>query len=361
MRHHACVTGGWSVAARVAVAIAVAGVSLAAAERGYALTEGPLPPASVVDDSSFGGNSWFLPGNAIASDNTYAQVAPSGLATHYLKATTFGFNIPLPAEILGIEVLVERKSAAGSIVDARARLVKGGVVGTTDRSLAPPWSPTETTVTYGSPSDLWGTTWTPSDINNAGFGFALSVNDGVDAAAVDQIQIRVTYSLCAAAPTLGCRTAGKSVLVISNNATDAKDKLVWKWIKGQNTTQADFGDEVMGTANIALCVYDNGALAGSALVAPGAGWSTISTKGWKFLDKSGAQDGVQKIILKASTSGKSKALVKGKGAGLPDMATPFTGPVTVQLVNSETGLCWTSAFSAPFSKNVATKFKDKAP
>lgn len=361
MRHQACATGGSSAAARFAVAIAIFGAGLASSRAVYGLTEGPLPPATVVDDASFGGNSWFLPANAISSDNTYAQVAPGGVPTHYLKATTFGFNIPAPAEILGIEVLVERKSAAGNIVDNRARLVKGGVVGTTDRSIAAPWSATETTVTYGTPSDLWGTTWTPSDINNAGFGFALSVNDGVDTAAVDQIRIRVTYSLCAATPAPGCRSAGKSVVVINNNSTNAKDKLVWKWIKGQNTSQAEFGDEVMGTANIALCVYDNGALAGSALVAPGTGWSTISTKGWKFLDKNGTQDGVQKIILKASTSGKSKALVKGKGGNLPDMATPFTGPVTVQLVNSQSGICWGSVFNAPFSKNITAKFKDKAP
>ncbi|HSP98685.1 MAG TPA: hypothetical protein VL049_15800 [Candidatus Dormibacteraeota bacterium] len=363
MRQQACAKGGRSTAARFIVAGAIIGLILASAEAGYGqLTEGPLSPAAVVDDSSFGGAGWFPASNAIASDDLYALAAPGMSPTHYLKATTFGFAIPAPAQIQGIEVFVERHAALGTIFDSRARIVKGGVIGTAERALGGNWpSVTDATVTYGNPSDLWGETWTPADINNNGFGFALSVDDNVDTAAVDHISITVHYTLCAAAPAGGCRTALKSVLVLKDNATNAKDKLVWKWIKGQNTSTAEFGDPVMGTANIALCVYDNGVLEGSTLVAPGTGWSAISTKGWKFLDKTGAQDGVQKIILKASTNGKSKALVKGKGINLPDITPPMTGPVTVQLVNSQSGVCWQSLFSFPFLKNVAGSFKDKTP
>lgn len=31
------------------------------------------------------------------------------------------------------------------------------------------WGTTFSTVTYGGTNDLWGTTWTPSDINSANF------------------------------------------------------------------------------------------------------------------------------------------------------------------------------------------------
>ena len=363
MRHQACAKGGRS-AARFIVAAALTGLTLVSAKAGYgqALTQGPLDPGAVVDDASFGGASWFPPANAITSDNMWAVTAPGGSPTHYLKATNFTFAIPAPAQILGIEVLVERHSSLGTIFDSRARIVKGGVIGTAERALGGTWPLTDTTVTYGSPSDLWGTTWTPSDINGAGFGFALSVDDNADAAAVDHVSIRVSYSLCASTPAIGCRTALKSILVVKDNATDTKDKLTWKWVKGASTTQAEFGDEVMGTANIALCIYDNTGFLGGTLVAPGTGWSVVSTKGWKFLDKTGAQDGVQKIILKASTSGKSKALVKGKGAnlpvGTPDITPPLTLPVTAQLVNSQSGLCWESVFSTQI-KNQAGLFKAK--
>jgi hypothetical protein len=362
MRHHACARGGRSIAARIIAATAFAGLSLVWSTAGYGqLTQGPRSPGAVVDDASFGGAGWFPAANASASDNVWAQVSPGGFPTHYLKATSFGFTIPTPAQILGIEVLVERHAAVGTIIDNRARIVKGGVIGTAERALGGTWPLMDATVTYGNPSDLWGTTWTPADVNNAGFGFALAVDDNVDTAAVDHISIRVTYSLCASTPAAGCRAAQKSILVIKDNATNAKDKLVWKWVKGASTTQAEFGDPVGGSANIALCVYDNGALLGSTVVAPGPGWTVISTKGWKFLDKSATQDGVQKIILKGSTSGKAKALVKGKGVNLPDIAPALTGPVTVQMVNSQSGICWQSVFNSPFLKNVAGSFKDKAP
>ncbi len=360
MRYHACAKGGRSTASLLIAIVAVTGVAVISARAGYGqtLTQGPLSPGAVVDDASFGGAGWFPAANAIASDNMYAQTAPGGSPTHYLKATNFGFVIPSPAIVLGIEVLVERHSAVGTIFDSRARIVKGGVVGTAERALGPVWPLTDATVTYGTPADLWGTTWTPADINNPGFGFALSVDDNVDTAAVDHISIQVTYSLCAVAPAVGCRTSIKSVLVVKDNADNTKDKLVWKWIKGANTSTAEFGDEVMGTATIALCVYDNTGKVGEAAVAPGTGWTTISTKGWKYLNKPGTQDGIQKIILKASTSNKSKALVKGKGVNLPDITPPLVLPVTVQMVNSESGLCWEGVFASSI-KNVPGQFKAK--
>lgn len=366
MRHHQSATGGRGAAtARLRWAAAIVGGALVVCQAGYAqaITQGPKSPTTVVDDASFGGASWFPPGNASASDDMYAQVAPAGSPTHYLKATNFGFSIPAPAQILGIEVIVERKAALAmpALTDSRARIVKGGVIGASEHALGGAWPTADATATYGTPSDLWGETWTPADINSTGFGFALSVTDGVNTAAVDHISISVTYSLCASSPAAGCRSASKSVVVIKDNTADAKDKLVWKWIKGNSTTQAEFGDPTVAItgANIALCVYDNTpALLGQVLVEPGPNWSVVSTKGWKYLDKSGAQDGAQKVVLKASTSNKAKALLKGKGINLPDIAPALTLPVTVQMVNSQSGLCWESVFTSAI-KNQTGQFKAK--
>jgi len=364
MRHIQCARGnraGGSASrwlAAVVGGLAIAGAQVAAAQ---ILSEGPLPPGAVVSDGSFGTSPWTNPGNAITSDNTYAVTAPGGLPTQYLKATNFGFNIPAPAEILGIEVDLERRCTAATVFDVRARIVKGGTVGTAERALGGTWPTVDTVVTYGTPSDLWGETWTPADINGAGFGFALSVADGVDTAAVDSIAITVHYSLCASAPAAGCRTALKSILVVKDGGVNStKDKIVWKWVKGQTTPTVDFADP-LATASYALCVYSNGALVGESLVGPGPGWSAISTKGFKFLDKNGAQDGIQKIILKASTANKSKALVKGKGANLTDIVPPLTLPVVVQLVNSDNGLCFQGDFlnAGDVKKNAAGLFKGK--
>ena len=61
-------------------------------------------------------------------------------------------------------------------------------------------------------------------------------------------------------------------------------------------------------------------------------------------------DGITKIIVKGGAAGKSKALVKGKGANLPDLDSdlPVANPdlpMVVQLRNKQNGLCWGSSFS----------------
>ena len=52
--------------------------------------------------------------------------------------------------------------------------------------------------------------------------------------------------------------------------------------------------------------------------------------------------------MKGSDTNKSKALVKGKGTGRPDL--PFgsiTAPLTVQLVNGDSGVCWGATYAGP--------------
>lgn len=350
--------------ARPEVAAVLALLALApGAVTAAVLTQGPNPPGTMASNNSFGTAPWTNTGSAVADDSIYAVTAPGGSPTQYLRATNFGFDIPAPAEIRGIEVLVDRRSVGGTITDARARIVKGGVTGSTDRALAGTWALVETVASYGSPTDLWGETWTAAEINDSGFGFALAVTDSFDTAGVDAIRIVVHYSLCAGVPLGGCRTAGKSILLLKNDSPDTKDKLIWKWIKGANTSQVEFGDPV-ATASYALCVYAGSAAAviSEALIEPGAAWSPIGDKGYKYLDKPGAQDGIQKIVLKGSSGGKSKVLVKGKGANLSIPTPPLALPITVQLRNSDSGICWEGVFAtlADVKKNVPGQFKGNA-
>ena len=94
----------------------------------------------------------------------------------------------------------------------------------------------------------------------------------------------------------------------------------------------------------------------------GTKWSALGTKGYKYTDQTVSNDGAQKIILKAGVANKSKALVKGKGANLPDPldAGALATPVTAQLLNYESGVCWQGTFTAP-SKNTSAMFKAKNP
>ena len=165
-------------------------------------TEGPNSPSSVVDDDAFGTEIWFNPGNATASDDSFATVALGvGEISHYLEASNFGFSIPGGATIDGIVVEFERKGTLGDVIldikDERVRIVKGGVVSSTAKSAAALWPTTEETKSFGSSSDLWGETWIASDINNTSFGVVIAAidNSGEDGTgSVDHIKITVTYT-----------------------------------------------------------------------------------------------------------------------------------------------------------------------
>jgi len=163
---------------------------------------------------------------------------------------------------------------------------------------------------------------------------------------------------CGSAPKGGCGQAGKSLLLLKNNGTDdSKDKLVWKWLKGAETSLEDLAVPT-GTTNYTLCLY---AGTSSALVAipAGSNWQAAGSRGFKFKDKSGTPDGAQKAILKSGAAGKAKALVKGKGTNLPDTLVPALPlPVTAQLVNDTNITCFEAVYdSGDVKKNDAKKFK----
>jgi hypothetical protein len=153
---------------------------------------------------------------------------------------------------------------------------------------------------------------------------------------------------CPAAPQGGCRTSAKKLLMVKNKVDDNKDKLIWKFIKGDQTTQTEFGDPT-ATAAYALCIYSGASLRATLGVAPGPNWTAIGDKGYKYKDQTYAQDGVGKIIVKGGGPGKTKALVKGKGVNLPSIidSAGLGTNVTAQLLNHQSGVCWEATFTAP--------------
>lgn len=132
-------------------------------------SSGPNSPSSA-SSVSLGFNVWSSPGNVTASDNTRTTaLCNSGSITHYLQATGFGFAVPTGATIDGI--VVEWERGATNVADYASRIVKGGSVGSTDKS-GGTWPTSDAYASYGGASDLWGTTWTPADINASNFGAA---------------------------------------------------------------------------------------------------------------------------------------------------------------------------------------------
>lgn len=167
---------------------------------GALVSPSPKNGGTFVADSSIGTQTWSFPSYAGASDNAKSSsTLSSGEISYYLKATNFNFGIPSDATILGIKVGVEKsKSGLENLQDNAVRIVKGGTIGSTDKSDgAPSWPSVDTYSTYGGPADLWGETWTASDINSSTFGFAISARNtgGSGGPQIDHIRITVYYSM----------------------------------------------------------------------------------------------------------------------------------------------------------------------
>lgn len=121
---------------------------------------------------------WDTPDNIKADDGNYAEYTGKaldpGVYMYIIKGTNFGFSIPNDATITGILVEHERKGTSNDIIDDLVQLIKGGTRQGDNKSLAAVWPVVEAIETFGSSSDLWGLSLSPSDVNAANFGVAAS-------------------------------------------------------------------------------------------------------------------------------------------------------------------------------------------
>lgn len=160
----------------------------------------PLYPGTVADG---GGASsvWSNPSNAKVSDAVYATNSiVSATPSNYLQSTNYTFNIPSFGVIDGIFVEFQRKGGISNVTTSEVSIMKAGSRAGTLKPGTDTWPTSEAWTGYGSATDLWGTTWLPSDINATGFGMALSATTthGSDTASVDAIRITVYWHV---APT----------------------------------------------------------------------------------------------------------------------------------------------------------------
>ena len=149
-------------------------------------SQGPFNFSTFVDDASIGNKAWSNPANAQTSNDSWASAylsQPGGGTdvTHYLKATGPGFTIPSDAAIVGIAFDLERQAdgVANGAQDNSVKIVKGGVIqGTELKKTGVTWPADDAYTSYGGPTELWGLSWTPADINAANFGVAVSGKNG---------------------------------------------------------------------------------------------------------------------------------------------------------------------------------------
>jgi len=155
---------------------------------------------------------------------------------------------------------------------------------------------------------------------------------------------------CNASPTPGCLQASQAKIRYTETVEGRERmKVQWKGIPTP-TTQADFGDPNAVSAVAAMCIYDDAtALVGQLAVARAgdscAGkpcWRATGTKGYRYVDKENASDGISTLRYRSGEPGKGRANARGKNDIVNGQLALPTGVAalapTIELVTSK-GLC----------------------
>lgn len=130
---------------------------------------------------------------------SYTQIETSD----YLELDFFGdLEVPTSATIDGIKVELERSGpllagGQGSVKDNTIQMLKAGTaVGNNKADTVTSWPENDAVKTYGGSTDLWGTTWSASDFDDADFGVRIAVDAhvGLEQALVDYITVTVYYT-----------------------------------------------------------------------------------------------------------------------------------------------------------------------
>ena len=183
--------------------------------------------------------------------------------------------------------------------------------------------------------------------------------------------------LCAATPVSGCRQPGRASILLKAKLTGSRNLMMWKWGRGAATDRIEFGDPLTGSTSYAICVYDESGGEPSLVISATAPavrlyagrpcWKE-TTQGFRYFDANASPDGLLRVRLNAGVEGRAAITVKATGNHFPMPAPMSTSQlfhqnntVTVQLVNSDGGVCWESGFHAPASRNTADQFKERLP
>jgi len=146
--------------------------------------QGPFLPALATDVSDLG-STWTNKDQIKTDTGSSATYSASSfmlasVSSNKLRGSDYGFSIPSGATIKGIEVLINRSPSSGGETftdDNIIELVLSGTVQGTGKADASTWANGYNEVIYGSPTDMWGATLTPTNINNSGFGVQMKIDN----------------------------------------------------------------------------------------------------------------------------------------------------------------------------------------
>lgn len=210
---------------------------------------GATPASTITNNGATGSLGWSNLLNGLTSNNSYISCGTllgilASAQTNYIQSSGYGFAIPSTATVCGIEVRVERNAAGlligSSVTDKNVFLMKAGTQVGTNHASGAGWTGSDAVAVYGNNADLWGTTWTPAQINASNFGvlFSAQMNAGLASlfltANVDAITVTVYYD----AGTL-------PVEFISFNGTQQSQSIRLEWRTATEKNNAYFDVEKM--------------------------------------------------------------------------------------------------------------------
>lgn len=163
-------------------------------------TSGPLlPTAATGNTNTIGGGTtaWTNPQNIELADGVFATCLPgTPFSTQDLRGGIFGFAIPAGATINGILLEINVKSNTTNNIFSFHTVVLEGGGGASANRAAGNLTTAITTFQFGGAGDLWGTTWTPAQINAGGFvgNVSFSAASAGGTISADFMQITVTFT-----------------------------------------------------------------------------------------------------------------------------------------------------------------------
>jgi hypothetical protein len=181
----------------------------------------------------------------------------------------------------------------------------------------------------------------------------------------------VGREICSQTALNSCKQSaepGRSKLTVLNRP-DGRDVLNWSWKRGEETLIADLGNPVT-TADYAVCVYDQNAATETLVIEMHAAsgglckgdpcWEATSDS-VTYRDGRRENGSIRALQLRAGEAGRAQLKLRAKGAGIAPPMTPFAKDpsLEIQVVNTETGACWSSTFSTA-TKNDAGRFSAKS-
>jgi hypothetical protein len=168
---------------------------------------GASPLSAGIDKG--GSSSWTNNNNVFTSNDAYARSSTNNTSRSW---GNFNVNVPAGAAVVGIEVYVEAKSVdAGCAVQAALSWNNGssftsGTSGTDPGLKNAVLTTSDAPYVLGSPTMLWGRSWTPTQLNNANFwvrltnidpGSACASNQRID---IDWLRVKVYWETTVVTP-----------------------------------------------------------------------------------------------------------------------------------------------------------------